>query len=31
VQLDDRRILVAYYFKAAGEIQHIAGTILRLD
>jgi hypothetical protein len=31
VQLDARRILVAYYFKAAGEIQHIAGTILRLD
>jgi hypothetical protein len=31
VQLDDRRILVTYYFKAAGEIQHIAGTILRLD
>jgi hypothetical protein len=31
VQLDARRILVTYYFKAAGEIQHIAGTILRLD
>lgn len=31
VQLDARRILIAHYFKAAGEIQPIAGTILRLD
>jgi hypothetical protein len=31
VLLDDRHVLVAYYFNRPGGIQHIAGTILELD
>jgi sialidase-1 len=31
VQLDKRRVLVAYYFNVPGGPQHIAGTILEID
>lgn len=31
IVLDDRHVLVAYYFNLPGGIQHIAGTILELD
>ena len=31
VQLDAHRVLVTYYFKAQGDIQHIAGTILKIN
>jgi sialidase-1 len=31
VQLDAHRVLVSYYFKAGGEIQQIAATILVID
>jgi hypothetical protein len=31
VLLDDRRVLVTYYFNVGQGIQHIAGTILALD
>jgi hypothetical protein len=31
VQLDAHRVLVSYYFKAGGDIQQIAGTILAID
>ncbi len=31
VSLDDRHVLVAYYFNLPGGIQHIAGTILELN
>lgn len=31
VQLDERHILVTYYFNLPGGIQHIAGTILALE
>jgi hypothetical protein len=31
VLLDDRHVLVAYYFNRPGGIQHIAGTILELN
>jgi hypothetical protein len=31
VQLDDRHVLVSYYFNVAGGIQHIAGTILEIE
>ena len=31
VQLDVRRVLVAYYHNVGSGIQHIAGTILEID
>lgn len=31
VQLDDRRVLVTYYFNVGSGIQHIAGTILEIE
>ncbi len=31
VQLDEKRVLVAYYFNVPGGPQHIAGTILEID
>ncbi|MEO6003182.1 MAG: GDSL-type esterase/lipase family protein [Opitutus sp.] len=31
VMLDDRHVLVAYYFNVGKGIQHIAGTILEID
>ncbi len=31
VQLDKKRVLVAYYFNVPGGPQHIAGTILEID
>ena len=31
VVLDAHRVLVTYYFKAQGDIQHIAGTILQIN
>lgn len=31
VPLDAHHVLVAYYFKGTGPIQHIAGTILKID
>lgn len=31
VQLDAQRVLVTYYFNVAGGIQHIAGTILKIN
>lgn len=30
VQLDERRVLVAYYFSVGRDIQHIAGTVLEI-
>ena len=30
VQLDERRVLVAYYFNVGRDIQHIAGTVLEI-
>lgn len=30
-QLDEKRVLVAYYFNVPGGPQHIAGTILEID
>jgi hypothetical protein len=31
VMLDERRVLITYYFNVAGGPQHIAGTVLELD
>jgi len=31
VQMDEKRVLVTYYFNVDGGIQHIAGTILEID
>jgi sialidase-1 len=31
VQLDEKRVLVTYYFNVGTGIQHIAGTILEID
>jgi sialidase-1 len=31
VQLDKKRVLVAYYFNVANSTRHIAGTILEID
>jgi sialidase-1 len=31
VQLDDKHVLVTYYFNVPGGIQHIAGTVLEIN
>ncbi len=31
VQIDAHHVLIAYYFKGTGVIQHLAGTILKID